>query len=230
MRISMLSQLLLTALLSVSSVTAGIFGTSPVSDTVLSAGRMASVTWTDDSSRPSVSDMGPIDIKLYVGESYVVTLARGVDPTSLSTDVWISPSLKHNGSDYHMRFICYQPPLTIYTADFSIINMATISPLDGLTIDAHNESAPTVTYSTPILTLVLPNATIVSTLKPTPVTMRPTTTAPPLTIEEDEPRLSVQTGAATAALGKRPMFDMERFKFRLVFIFWPVLVGITMAL
>ncbi|KAI0330670.1 hypothetical protein GY45DRAFT_1323424 [Cubamyces sp. BRFM 1775] len=174
--------------------------------------------------------MGPVDIELYVGESYVTTLASGVDPRSLSTDVWISPSLRHNGSDYHMRFKCHQPPLTIYTADFTITDMATIFPLDGLTIDAHNESAPMVTYITPKLTLVLPDATLVSTLKPTPVTMRPTATAPPLTIEEDDSHPSVQTGAAASTLGKQSMFDMERFKFRLVFIFWPALVGITMAL
>ncbi|KAI8986855.1 hypothetical protein BD414DRAFT_461297 [Trametes punicea] len=222
--------LVLAALLSAQCVSAGIYGTNPVSDTVLSAGRIASVTWRDDSSKPSVREMGPVKIDLYVGESYVTTLADDVDPQSLSADVWISPSLGHNGSDYHMRFICQQPPLTVYTADFTIINMANIYPIDGLTIDAHNESAPTITYITPELTLVLPDATVVSTLKPTPVTMRPTATAPPLTIEEDEPYAPAQTGAAVATAGKRPTIDMERLKFRLVFIFWPALVGISMAL
>ncbi|KAI0366017.1 hypothetical protein BV20DRAFT_1098000 [Pilatotrama ljubarskyi] len=218
------------ALFSIQSVRAAIYGTNPIASTVLSAGRITTIQWVDDHTKPSLSEMGPVKIDLYVGDSKVTTLADQVDPTSRSIDVWISPSLRHNGSDYHMRFICQQPPLTVYTADFTITDMASISPLDGLTIDAHNESAPIVTYITPRLTLVLPDTTIVSTLKPTPVTMRPTATAPPLSVEEVDPPADAQTGAAVATLGKRPTIDVERFKFRLVFIFWPALVGISMAL
>ncbi|KAI9064754.1 hypothetical protein FKP32DRAFT_1625347 [Trametes sanguinea] len=231
----MLRLLALVALMSANCARAGIYGTSPVADTVLSAGRIATVTWRDDQTEPSIDDMGPVKLDLYVGQSFVTTLAEDIDPASGSTDVWITPSLMHNGSDYHMRFVCQDPPLTVYTADFGITDMANMAPLDGLTIDPHNESVPTVTYITPMLTLVLPDATVVSTLKPTPVTMRPTPTAPPFTVEEDdEPRVPAptQTGAAVAMLGigKRPTFDMERIKFRLVFIFWPALVGISMAL
>ncbi|CDO77548.1 hypothetical protein BN946_scf184912.g47 [Trametes cinnabarina] len=228
----MLRLLALVALLSVHCAQAGIYGTSPVANTVLSAGRIATVTWRDDQNEPSISEMGPVKLDLYVGESLVMTLADDLDPASGSADVWITPSLRHNGSDYHMRFICQDPPLTVYTADFGITDMANMAPLDGLDIGAHNESAPTVTYVTPMLTLVLPDATVVSTLKPTPVTMRPTPTAPPYTVEEDdEPHaLPAQTGAAVATLGKRPTLDMERIKFRLVFIFWPALVGISLAL
>ncbi|KAI0360775.1 hypothetical protein OH77DRAFT_1418783 [Trametes cingulata] len=226
----MLRRLVLLALVSLQSVKAAIYGTNPVASTVLSAGRIATVQWVNDRTEPSLSEMGPIKIDLFVGDTFVTTLADQVDPTSRSVDVWISPSLRHNGSDYHMRFICQQPPLTVYTADFTITDMASIYPLDGLTIDAHNETAPSVTYITPMLTLVLPGATIVSTLKPTPVTMRPTSTAPPLSIEEDDRPTNTQTGAAVATLGKRPTIDMERFKFRMVFIFWPALVGISMAL
>ncbi|KAI0674219.1 hypothetical protein C8Q78DRAFT_1013709 [Trametes maxima] len=226
----LLRHLVLVALLSFESVSAGIYGTSPVADTVLSAGRMATVQWINDHSQPSLSDMSPITIELYVGEAYVATLADEVEPTDLSKDVWISPSWRHNGSDYHIRFICPRPPLTVYTADFTITDMASIYPLDGLTIDAHNESVPTVTYITPELTLVLPDSTIVSTLKPTPVTMQPTATPPPLSVQEDQSRASIQTSLASAALGKRPPLDMERLKFRFVSIFWPALVGISMAL
>ncbi|KAI0646237.1 hypothetical protein C8Q79DRAFT_961678 [Trametes meyenii] len=226
----MFRYLFLGALLSLESVSAGIYGTSPVADTVLSAGRMATVQWVNDHNKPSLSDMSPIKIDLYVREAYVATLADDVDPTSLSRDVWISPSWRHNGSDYHIRFICPYPPLTVYTADFTITDMASIYPLDGLTIDAHNESVPIVTYITPELTLVLPDATVVSTLKPTPVTMQPTGTPPPLSTVEDQSRAIIQTSLASAALGKRPALDVERLKFRLVSIFWPALVGISMAL
>ncbi|KAI0635068.1 hypothetical protein C8Q77DRAFT_674370 [Trametes polyzona] len=227
----MFGHLVLSTLFFIPGAFAGIYGTYPVADTVLSAGRVATVRWTNDLSKPSVRDMGPIKIDLYVGETYVATLANYIDPVALSTDVWISPSLRHNGSDYHMRFVCQHPPVTVYTADFTITDMASIYPLDGLTIDAHNESAPTVTYITPALTLVLPDATVVSMLKPTPVTLRPSATTPPLSTEDhDDYHDDIQTGSAAANLGKRPILDMERFKFRMIFVFWPALVGMTMAL
>lgn len=127
----------------------------------------------------------------------------------------------------HMRFICQHPPVTAYTAEFTITDMATIYPLDGLSIDAHDEDAPTVTYITPALTLVLPDATIVSMLKPTLVTLRPSATAPPLSTEQADRPSGLQKGAAMATL---PTLDIERFKFRIVFIFWPALVGISMAM
>ncbi|KAH9846384.1 hypothetical protein C2E23DRAFT_853037 [Lenzites betulinus] len=221
--------LFLTSLLA-HCVWAGIYGTWPVADTVLSAGRVTTIEWINDHRKPSIDAMGPIKIVLYVGENAVATLADHVDPASLAANVWISPALGHNGSDYHIRFICQDPPVAVYTADFTIIDMASISPMDGLTTDAHNESAPTVTYITPQLTLVLPDATVVSTLKPTPITMRPTATAPPLSFEKDGWHPELPIGAAMSMLGKRSTFDAERFKFQLVFVFWPALVGVTMAL
>ncbi|KAI0816872.1 hypothetical protein BC628DRAFT_1413983 [Trametes gibbosa] len=224
------ARLIFSALLLSHFVLAGLYGTWPIAETVLSAGRVTTVEWINDHSKPSAQDMGPIKIVLYAGERYVATLADQVDPTSFAANVWISPALRHNGSDYHIRFICQDPPVTVYTADFTIIDMASIYPIGSLTLDAHNESAPTVTYITPELTLVLPDATVISTLKPTPVTMRPTATAPPLSLEEDGSHPDVQVGAAMSVLGKRSTLDIERFKFRLVFVFWPALVGVTMAL
>ncbi|KAI0777580.1 hypothetical protein BD413DRAFT_517992 [Trametes elegans] len=219
--------LVTVALLSVQSVLAAIYGTNPVADTVLSAGRVATIQWVNDHRKPSIKDMGPIKIDLFVGQTFVATLADEVNPTDMSTDVWISPAWRHNASDYNIRFICHDPPSTVYSADFTITDMASLFPLDGPTIDAHNESSPVVTYMTPRLTLVLPDATVVSMLKPTPVMARATATAPPLSIAEDDPRTITQAGAA---LGKRSTLDMERLKFRLVSIFWPALVGISMAL
>ena len=46
---------------------AGIYGTSPVASTVWTAGRSESVKWTDDKSHPKLSQLGPLDIRLYSG-------------------------------------------------------------------------------------------------------------------------------------------------------------------
>lgn len=46
---------------------AGIYGTSPVANTVWTAGRMYSVTWTDDKTQPKLDKLGPLSIELYSG-------------------------------------------------------------------------------------------------------------------------------------------------------------------
>lgn len=46
---------------------AGIYGTSPVANTVWTAGRMYSVTWTDDKNQPKLDKLGPLSIELYSG-------------------------------------------------------------------------------------------------------------------------------------------------------------------
>ena len=133
-----------------------------------------------------------------------------------------------------MRFICQRPPLTIYTADFTITGISSLSPLDVPAIDAHNNSNPNIVYVTPELTLVLPDTTVVSTLKPTPSTVQASSTPPSITTLEDDglnvPGSRQRNGPVVFGLCKRPTVDLERLKFRFVFIFWPTLVGISMAL
>ncbi|KAI0765010.1 hypothetical protein C8Q74DRAFT_1370886 [Fomes fomentarius] len=225
--------LLLVSLFSLARVVfASIYGVYPIANTVLSAGRLNTVRWIDDGTRPSIRNMGKVTIDLYVGESYIATLADLVDPRDLSTDVWISPSWRHNGSDYHMRFVCQHPPVTIYTADFTITGMTSLFPLHGPIIDPHNDSAASVVYFTPQLTLVLPDTTTVSNLKPVPSTTRASPTPSSSTTLQDEGSglSGPRNGALTAGVRKRPTVDLERLKFRFVFVFWPTLIGITMAL
>ena len=110
--------------------------------------------------------------------------------------------------------------------------MSSLAPLSGPTIDAHNESAKSISYVTPKLTIVLPNATTTSTLEPMPATTtEPLMTAPPISsLDGGQHMAHGKTGSAAAGLRKRPTVDLERLKFRFVFIFWPTLIGITMAL
>ncbi len=131
-----------------------------------------------------------------------------------------------------MRFVCQHPPVTIYTADFTITGMTSLFPLHGPIIDSHNDSAASVVYVTPQLTLVLPDTTTVSNLKPVPSTIRASPTPSSSTTLQDEGSGSSgpRNGALTAGVRKRPTVDLERLKFRFVFVFWPTLIGITMAL
>ncbi|GJE92426.1 hypothetical protein PsYK624_085800 [Phanerochaete sordida] len=87
---------------------------------------------------------------------------------------------------------------------------------------------------TPYLTLVLPNTTTVSALAPQRTSARPAASAPPVSASDEDAYLHAHGGGATSgaggagALGRH--IDFERLKFRLVFIIWPALVGITMAM
>ncbi|KAI0916196.1 hypothetical protein AcW1_009966 [Taiwanofungus camphoratus] len=169
-------------------------------------------------------------------QNYVATLAKDVDPTSRSQKVWISPTWGPNGSDYHMRFICDDPPITVYSAEFTLTDMSDTRPYDGAE-QAMTQSAPTDTSPASISTAMLKfgplNTTMVSTS--TSTITRPSTAAtgtpPPISDQNEDPYIkNKKTGASSGSLWKRTAVDLERIKFRVVFILWPALVGITMAL
>ena len=133
-----------------------------------------------------------------------------------------------------MRFTCEQPHHVVYTADFTVTGMSTIAPFDGPTIDTHNDSESTFTiaYVSPRLTATLSTTTSTSSVKPIAYSpSQASAFAPPIASLESNPRTPpTKAGSAAAGLRKRPTVDLERLKFRFVFIFWPTLIGITMAL
>ncbi|KZT02851.1 uncharacterized protein LAESUDRAFT_762503 [Laetiporus sulphureus 93-53] len=244
----MFSFLLTVCLLYVSSVAAGLYGTRPIANTVLSAGRLSTVTWINDNTKPSLTEMGPVRIDLYYQDNYVATVADNVDPLSRHQKVWISPTWGPNGSDYHMRFICEDPPLTIYTADFTITAMDDTSPYGGSEHDAEVSSSSyatktsasvyTATFSLgplSISTTFESSSTGQSSTSPsltsssinTPVS---TSTSPVMTQTENPYMDKAKTGASGSSIWRKTTVDLERIKFRLVFILWPVLIGVTMAL
>jgi hypothetical protein len=50
------------------SVSAALYPTQPVADTVYSPGQLALVTWIDDGQKPHLKDMGPVKLDLYHGK------------------------------------------------------------------------------------------------------------------------------------------------------------------
>ena len=88
---------------------------------------------------------------------------------------------------------------------------------------------------TPYLTLVLPNTTIVSALPAHSVTSKVSTpTVAPITPEDEQAYLHSHTPNSDANVSPansiNHRIDFERLKFRIVFILWPAIVGITMAI
>jgi len=232
--------LLATVLLYVTSVTAALYGTRPIANTVLSAGRMSSITWINDNQRPSLREMGPMKVDLYVGgDTYVATLAENVDPTSRSQKVWISPTWGPNGSDYHLRFICEDPPLTIYTAEFTITAMDDTLPYHGAekavaqstSMTTMKTTSPTVsvaTFSMGHLNASTVSSGVTSTASTSTTASSRVSSA---STQTTNPHMDkAKSGAAGGSLWKRTSVDLERIKFRMVFILWPMLIGMTLAL
>jgi len=260
---------LLTLAASFASVSSSLYPTFPIVDTVWSGGRTECVTWIDDGPPPHLQDLGRLDVELYVnGQTHVATLATNVSPDSKFHKFKVLPSWGPDSHNYHVRFVSHQPPHTYYTADFSIRDMEYNSTATFSTAEKDKEKEqvkakatstehiPSTTSSaslyTPVMTLVLPDTTITSTLapttpKPTPsqgaplaaaaiTTPPPSSPTPAVVIQPDqdvEPEhagtISGSRKSKSSATSTRRV-DMEKLKFRVVFILWPVLIGLSMAL
>ncbi|EKM48461.1 uncharacterized protein PHACADRAFT_266345 [Phanerochaete carnosa HHB-10118-sp] len=110
--------------------------------------------------------------------------------------------------------------------------MASLAPAAAA---ADNQTTTARALYTPYLTLVLPNTTLVSALAPQPRTSALSPTATPVSADDESAyrRAHEPHGASSssgAAGGRHAVVDFERLKFRLVFILWPAVVGLTMAM
>lgn len=138
-----------------------------------------------------------------------------------------SPHLTDDVHSY-VRFFSKHPPVSAYTAFFTILDTSTMEALRQGTLD--NQTTPSADgLYTPYLTLILPNATSVSALLPVSTSIKLSPTAPAVSSEEEDAYLHAHDGQPVTSGAERTI-DFERLKFRLVFILWPALVGITMAL
>ncbi|EPQ51424.1 hypothetical protein GLOTRDRAFT_132798 [Gloeophyllum trabeum ATCC 11539] len=237
----------LLALGATNTVSGSLYATKPTADTIYRAGHNVSVTWIDDGLKPHISNMGKFIIDLYARngpyDEHVMTLAKNVSPLSKSHRVYIPHSLGTNRSDYTLRFICKDPLLTVYTADFTISDGRPPISTRSLELDSatptlttpHLPVAPTSNMQPFFLTLVMPDLTLVSQLPPRP-TPTPVTTFYAGQEQEDQgsdssSRLGPAKSRPTSASWSRfAVLDIEKIKFRIVFILWPALMGITMAI
>ncbi|TFY70472.1 hypothetical protein EVG20_g2531 [Dentipellis fragilis] len=216
------------------TVEAILYPTQPVQNTVLQAGKTASIRWIDDGKSPQMWESHEMHIELYGGEdAHLGTLASNVDPASLSAEVWITPELASNSSDFYIRFIGKHPSFTVYSSRFTVTGMAgsdstniSTIPVGALT---NPDASGAIPYKTaPIFTIVLPGTTLTSSQLPvqTPTTI----SAPSLPSHGSEAKSPEQPEKASQRNGVVGRVDMEKLKFRLVFILWPALMGITMAM
>ncbi|KAG1833634.1 hypothetical protein DFJ58DRAFT_918068 [Suillus subalutaceus] len=197
----------LMMLLTLRLVSASLYPTQPIQNTVYYSGQ-------NDGTYPLLSDMGGITIQLYCdSDTYLATLATNLD---------IPRSVVYDGSNFTLRYITNTPyDMIIYSADFRIVVQGDSLPT------VTNANASSVANSTTTSENLFFQATNTpsSSSGPTP---SPTNIAiPPLRPGDvgniDQPSRSSSSSAA----GR---IDIEKLKFRVVFILWPALLGVTMAL
>ncbi|KDQ53972.1 hypothetical protein JAAARDRAFT_197072 [Jaapia argillacea MUCL 33604] len=226
------------------SVHASLYPTRPTSTTSYTAGHNASIAWTDSSSPPHLSEInGTMKIELYAGDNvFLSVLKDGLDPLEMGCEVYIPGKLGTGYSNYTMRFITTQPPQTIYTSYFTIANASTPNRTTAATSTIQTQTA----MQPLVLTITIPPsnpstfvdpATYIDAASPSqsiPDSLSQqsvTTFYPPAytTYPGSNNQITSSAFSSNGKLGPRG-WDFEKLKFRVVFILWPALIGITMAL
>ncbi|KAJ7097581.1 hypothetical protein C8R44DRAFT_811691 [Mycena epipterygia] len=208
-------------------VLASLWPTYPTADTILSAGEQAHLTWIDTQRRPRLADMGLLTIDLCTRDDrYIMTLATSVSPMLRNCTVSIPGNLTLVGP-YVIIFISIYPIMRFWTADFDIItppNVITDSALPYVPqLDGANATHP-------LLTLVLPSATITSDLPPTVEFAAATTISAGPLPKGGGAGTGLDRVHSPNSANPRKGSDYPDARFRLVFILWPALIGISMAL
>ncbi|KAG1730719.1 hypothetical protein EDD22DRAFT_973951 [Suillus occidentalis] len=208
-------------------VSASLYPVQPIQNTVYYAGQTALTRWIDDGTYPLLTDMGGITIQLYGNsDTYLATLATNVSPGAKSYQLNIPRSLIPDASNFTLRYITNTPyNMIIYSADFKII------PIPGDTLPTNASSL--TSSSSENLFFQATNTPSLSAPAPTPSgsgtpTPSPTNNAvPPLRPGDVGNINQPSSNSRNAAAGR---IDIEKLKFRVVFILWPALLGVTMAL
>lgn len=145
-------------------------------------------------------------------------------------------------------FSCKKPKMTTYTASFTIVGMAYMSSTgdnatsptpdsndlnpDSFKVVMSNTTSERNPHSGTVT--LLPSYTASSTIPASSSSsVRPSSTVPPISPEDEDNYLrNHRPGAKTSDASASALFrvDYERLKFRLVFIMWPAVIGLTMAL
>ncbi|KAG2346463.1 hypothetical protein BDR05DRAFT_855055, partial [Suillus weaverae] len=202
-------------------VSASLYPIHPVQNTVYYAGQNALTRWIDDGTYPLLSNMGGITIQLYCdSDTYLATLATNVSPGAKSCQLTIPRSLVHDASNLYvtLRYITHAPyEMIVYSADFTIVVQGDSLPTNASAVASSTSTSENLFFqatNTP-----LPSAGT-STPSPTSVVIPPLRPGDVGNI--DQPSGNSRSGAA----GR---IDIEKLKFRVVFILWPALLGVTMA-
>ncbi|KAJ3561498.1 hypothetical protein NP233_g10159 [Leucocoprinus birnbaumii] len=222
---------LLSVLLSkLSGVLSALYPTQPVANTVFYCGDSALITWVDTHRKPHVTGLGALSIKLYTTEDdYVATLAQGVNPVSFGTLVALPMDLR-NDTLYNLRFSAPSLSEDVWTADFEILPQAS-----NLKSNPHSTSlsALSVSSGTSLTRSRLPSSLVSSWSSSSTMSTSSRQTiseiTPITTIYPDSSDGSTSPPRRNGAVTSRAD-QLNQARFRLLFIVWPAMFGLSMAL
>ncbi|KAG6827227.1 D-lactate ferricytochrome c oxidoreductase [Tricholoma furcatifolium] len=112
---------IVASLYKLNPVLASIYPTQPVAKSRFFSGQPAFITWKDDFRKPHLDNMPHMSIELCNNSDHFITLAKHVDPRARKRTVSIPSGLK-TGHNYTLLFKTAHPPLTFWTADFTIVS------------------------------------------------------------------------------------------------------------
>ncbi|KIK63300.1 hypothetical protein GYMLUDRAFT_83847 [Collybiopsis luxurians FD-317 M1] len=226
-------------LLNARLASARLYPTCPVQGTVYYSRKCDPITWKDDEKSPNMRDMGLISVDLYMGEKFIYTIDQTyADAGSI---MFCPPSPedfdwpKNSESNFFtIRFKGDGENCTVYTHDFRISG---ISSLDATSLNTFSEfvQAPgtsTLTASSSIATATSSTSTLNHQRPSGYDTSSTTVYADPLPGSGKDGKVDINRAHHKyhgGAFSWKAM-DTEKMKFRFVFIVWPALIGICMAL
>ncbi|KAG1732847.1 uncharacterized protein EDB91DRAFT_1348938 [Suillus paluster] len=210
-------------------VSASLYPIQPIQNTVYYAGETALTRWIEDGSFPLLSDMGGITIQLYCDDdTYLATLATNVSPAAKYCQLDIPRKLVHDSSNFTFRYITDTPyNTTIYSADFTIVvpGDSFLSSQGSISTSTSGNLFFQATTSQPLS--LSPSSSTSSVVSGGSMPSSTSIVIPPLR-PGDIGNIDQPSGNSKSSAAGR--IDIEKLKFRVVFILWPALLGVTMAL
>ncbi|KAJ6551153.1 hypothetical protein B0H19DRAFT_1263844 [Mycena capillaripes] len=206
---------------------ASLYPTHPTAETIFRPGERANLTWIDTHPRPHLAEMGSLAIHLCTTNgTSVFTFAKEVSPMSRVHSVEIPQNLALHGSscnEFVIIFMSVYPIMRIWTHDFCITPSITDSTASYIPqVDEANTTNPLITF-------VLPTTTIVSELAPTTKVPAATTISAEAP-QGDEAGTGLNRVHSPNSANPRQGSEYQDVRFPLVFIAWPALIGISLAL
>ncbi|KAG8984746.1 hypothetical protein FRB90_005131 [Tulasnella sp. 427] len=224
---------------------AALYPTFPVRSTVVPAGKDVVIRWKDDGHYPRLEKLGLLRVDLFLDNdsNLVSTLARDIKPTDRAAKIRIEKEFGADGSNYYIRFTpSHKGRTPIYTSKFTIRgltgspnyrqdkspkNKASTSASEEETfarLDVQNASNSTAKATISSPTSASSNSSVVSV---------PTTTYSPPTLTwnmaQETATLRSNNYNAGSARFQRPA-DTGLGMMSLMYLMWPLLMGVAMAL
>ncbi|KAI5118369.1 hypothetical protein M0805_008697 [Coniferiporia weirii] len=217
---------------------AGLFPTQPIAKTIFYSGAWNNVTWIDTESKPHLHELGGMLMELWTDADldhsampkYVTTLASEVDPRAMYRNVYFPSEPCGKAPKFVIRFLSATAPKAIYTADFHISCNGTASsdklrqgpPANASTLSVSSSSATgSMSMSG------LPNGGNNDLVT---VTMETTASSSPTLAPSGSMNSDAATTVENDALGRGRHVRRTNTQFNVIFVFFPALFGLALAL